>query len=124
MTSEVADALRRARVPLVPGMRTDLGRVLEVDGGVARVWCDGAVREIDAGQALPDLDDPATRWLCLGILCERTGLDPQTGALWYRSADGDDAWVLEGTDEVRTRDGDTDDPRLALARALAETAGA
>jgi hypothetical protein len=41
--------------------------------------------------------------------------------LWYLSDDGDRVWVLEGTDEVRTRQADTDDPLLALARALVET---
>ena len=121
MRADLVEALREADVPLIPGMQTDCGRVLQVGEGTVLVW-DGELREVDGEIPLPDLEDAPTFLACLAFLCSRTGLDPSTGVLWYRSGDeGDDAWVLEGTDETRTRDGDTDDPLLALARALLET---
>ena len=122
MRPDLHAELAEADVPLLPGMWTDLGRVLDV-GETTAVVFDGEVREVDGALPVPDLEDPATYFLCLAFLCSRTGLEPSTGVLWYRSGDeGDEAWVLEGTDETRTREADTDDPLLALARALKETA--
>jgi len=107
-------------------MLTDRGRIVEVTPGGVRVCHEGACSEIDAGDLVLDLDDRATFLLCLYALAVRTGLDPSAGFLWYLSEAGtygsEPAWVLEGSDEVRTRDGDTDDPRESLARALHETA--
>lgn len=122
MRTDLAELLRDADVPLLDGMLTDCGRVLEVRDATVLVW-DGEVREVDGALPLPDLEDPPTYFACLAFLCARVGLEPSTGVLWYRSSDeGDEAWVLEGTDETRTRDADTDDPLVALARALQETA--
>ena len=109
-----------------PGMLTDRGRIIEVTGDRIRVCLEGACSEIDAGGFVLDLEDRATFLLCLDALAVRTGLDTAAGFLWYLSDPGtygsERAWVLEATDEVRTRDGDTDDPREALVRALEETA--
>ena len=102
-------------------MATDCGRVLSVGDETVTVW-DGEAREVPLNLPIPDLEDASTYLICLGFLCSRTGLDPSRGCLFYLNEDGDEAWVLEGTDEVRTRDADTDDPLLALARGLAETA--
>jgi hypothetical protein len=122
MSDEVRATLAQADVPLVPGMLTDLGRVVSVDEDQVQVAADGELRAVPVAEPIPDLDDLATWLLCLGVLASRTGLEPGAGFLFYLSDDaGDRAWVLEGADEVRTRDADTEDPKLALARALAET---
>jgi hypothetical protein len=107
-------------------MLTDRGRIVSVAEDKVQV-CDGdAVSEVDAAGLVLDLEDRATFLLGLDALAVRTGLDPATGFLWYLSEPGafgsESAWVLEGSDEVRTRDADTRDPREALARALTETA--
>jgi hypothetical protein len=110
---------------LAPGMLTDQGRVIDVTGDKVRV-CGDACAEVDGADLVLELQDKATYLLCLDLLAVRTGLDPSTGFLWYLSEAGafgsDPAWVLEGSDEVRTRDADTTDPREALAHALVETA--
>lgn len=122
MRDDLREVLFHAAVPLLPGMQTDHGRVVAVGEETATVFDGTGLVEVDASVPLPNLEDPATYWVCLGFLCGRTGLDPQDGFLWYLSDDGDACWVLEGTDEVRTRDADTDDPLLSLARGLVETA--
>ena len=97
-----------AGVVLQPGMLTNHGRF------------DGTI-QLDTSI---ELRDRATFLLCLDQLATRTGLDPSAGLLWYLNDDllGDDpVWVLEDRDETRTRDGDTPDPAVALARALHET---
>jgi len=125
MRDDLREVLAKADVPLVPGMATDLGRVLAVDETSVTLWDGEAVIGVDAALPIPDIEDAPSFLCCLAMLCARTGLDPSFGALWYRSGDDDGGtvWVLEGNDEVRTRDGDTEDPLLSLARALIETAG-
>ncbi|MBW1880435.1 MAG: hypothetical protein JRJ84_18920 [Deltaproteobacteria bacterium] len=107
-------------------MLTDRGRVIEVTADKVRVCLGAACSQIDTGDLVLDLEDRATFLLCLDALAVRTGLDPSTGFLFYLSEAGafgsEPAWVLEGNDEVRTRDADTRDPKEALARALVETA--
>ena len=118
--------LPRPKVAPEPGMMTDRGRVLAVEGARATVWSpDGGVAEAALDDLAVDLTDRATFLLCLDELGRRTGLETQDGFLWYLSGDspfGGGAWVLEGQDETRTRDADTDDPVESLRRALDETA--
>lgn len=117
--------LSRPRVAPSPGMLTDQGRVLAITDGRATVWSsERGVGELPVEELSVDLRDRATYLLCLDELARRTGLDPKDGFLWYLSGDspfGGSAWVLEGQDEVRTRDADTTDPVESLHRALEET---
>jgi hypothetical protein len=107
-------------------MLTDRGRIIAVADDKVQVCHDDACSEVDMAGLVLDLEDKATFLLCLDALAVRTGLDPSAGFLWYVSDPGafgsEPAWVLEGSDEVRTREADTRDPREALARALTETA--
>jgi len=111
----------------LPGMLTPQGRVLAADGSAVLVCTeDGHTEHLDDDGLQVDLDDRATFWMCLDIVARRTELDATSGLLWQLQDDpfGEEAvaWVLEAADEVRTRDGDTEDPLESLARALAETA--
>ena len=121
MREDLRAELVRADVPLVEGMSTDHGRVIEAGEEQVIVAGKAGLTSVPVHLPIPDLEDLTTWLLCLAVLASRTGLAPGSGVLWYLSDDGDHAWVLEGTDEVRTRQADTDDPLLALARALVET---
>ena len=123
MSDSIFDITREAEVPLTAGMDTDLGRVVLVTEEAVLCWQDGATSRHDPFVPVANLHDPATYLMGLAILAARTGLEPGAGVLWYLNDedDGDAAWVLEGTDEVRTRDADTPDPYLSLARGLSET---
>ena len=118
----------RPRILPAPGMLTDQGRVLSVAEGRAMVWSPGAgVNEVAAAGLAADLTDRATYLLALEEVARRTGLDPADGFIFYLSDDsphGGSAWILEGREEVRTRDPDTTDPVESLRRALDETAPA
>ncbi len=112
----------------VPGMLAEGGRVVvALDGRVTLYGEDGALTEVTEAGLTIDLLDRATFWLALDTLARRTGLDPSLGLLWQLQDDPFSegfAWVLESADEVRTRDGDTEDPLESLSRALVETAKA
>ena len=41
MTEETVEALRQADLEPTPGMHTDRGRVVWLEGGIATVWQDG-----------------------------------------------------------------------------------
>jgi hypothetical protein len=117
---------RLAPGEVFPGMLVPAGRVVAVEGDTALVCAgDGRTERLHDDGLQVELGDRATFWLCLDIVARRTGLDATSGLLWQLQDDpfGDEnvAWVLEAADEVRTRDGDTEDPEEALARALEET---
>ena len=122
MREDLREILAEAEVPLIPGMLTDLGRVIDADDDHAIVATPDGVRTVPLLDPIPNIEDLSTWLICIALLASRTGLAPGAGALWYLNHDGDPAWVLEGTDEVRTRPADTEDPLLALARGLHETA--
>jgi len=122
--SEISAALEGAKIVAQPGLRVLGGRIVSTPEGLA-LFDGSELCRIPDGPLIADLDDPATWSLCMRELCARVGLPPDDGALWY--LDQDEAteawiWVLEGQAETRHRPGDTDDPRLALARGLQETA--
>ncbi len=123
MTEDILEVMRGAEVPLTAGMDTDLGRVVSVAEDQVLLWANGTATAHDPLVPVANLRDPATYLMGLAILAARTGLEPGSGVLWYLNdeEDGDAAWVLEGPDEVRTRDADTTDPYLSLARGLFET---
>ncbi|NCG19928.1 MAG: hypothetical protein GWP91_13040 [Rhodobacterales bacterium] len=123
MRDSILDITREAEVSLTEGMDTHLGRVVQVSEEAVLCWLDGATTSHDPLIPIANLRDPATYFMGLAVLAARTGLEPGLGMLWYLNDedDGDQAWVLEGTDEVRTRDADTHDQYLSLARGLFET---
>lgn len=124
------EPLRNARVPWVRGMDTSTG-----EGIVVIVWDDGSSFVHDSesyecdfvcpqDDAVPNPEDPATRYLLLAELARRVGLDPTWGVTWHRAESGH-WWIatVEGGEERdRSWRIDTDDPTLALCEALAQTA--
>jgi hypothetical protein len=119
--SDLDEALREARVGPAAGMAITGGRVVDTADGL--MLFDGATATALPTLIVPVISDPATFGLCLQELCRRVGLNPADGVLWYLDVDSEDnpIWMLEGTSETRHRAGDTDNPLLSLARALAET---
>lgn len=116
---------RIATKEFAAGMLTDRGRVLEVTGDSARVATVEGVSDVPLTDLSVDLSDRATWWLTLDVVATRTGLDATAGLLWSVQDDpmGDElAWVLESSEESRSRPHDTDDPVDSLARALTDTA--
>jgi hypothetical protein len=111
--------------PFAAGMLTERGRVIAIEGDTLVVATETGVERVPGAGLALDLDDEATYLLALSALGERTGLDPSGGLLWHLSDEdmlsGARQWVLEDAEEVRMRDGDTEDPRVALARGLEET---
>lgn len=105
-------------LPLQVGMLTQHGRIVQIDE-VVTVWA-GDTRAYAADELEPDLGDHVTYLLALEEVARRTELDVTKGFLWYLEPDSGQ-WILEGSEETRVRDGDTEDPVEALRRALDET---
>ena len=108
------------------GMLVEGGRVVCVTASTAIVWdqLKKETKSVELEELEPIVSDRVTQLLLLDQLALRTGLDPSQGLLWYLSptSDGDEpVWVLEDTEEVRHRPGDTTDPAEALKRAMVET---
>jgi hypothetical protein len=113
-------------IEIEEGMLVQGGRIVSVCEIEATVWDNGkkATKDIPLQELELMVSDRVTQLLLLEQLALRTGLDPSQGLLWYLGDTADQeepVWVLEDTEEVRHRPGDTTDAAEALKRAMMET---